>query len=283
MNYHSQVKSIFEQAILEDVGDGDHSSLSCIPKSTNGTAKLIVKDNGIIAGIEEAKIIIQLIDSELQMETFKKDGDSVSFGEIAFLLNGPAQSILKAERLILNTMQRMSGIASLTQTYVEKIKDLNTKILDTRKTTPNFRIIEKKAVVLGGGYNHRFGLYDMIMLKDNHVDFSGGITNAIQKAHEYRLKHKPELKIEIETRNLEEVKEVLQVGLADRIMFDNFSPENLVKGIELVNNSIETEASGGINLTTIRDYALTGVQFISVGALIHSAKNFDLSLKASFE
>ncbi|MEP7263010.1 MAG: carboxylating nicotinate-nucleotide diphosphorylase [Bacteroidota bacterium] len=269
-----------ELALQEDVGAGDHSSLSTIPESATGKAKLLVKQNGIAAGLELAKQIFFKTDPALKIEMHGKDGQVIHPGDILFYIEGSSRSILTAERLVLNCMQRMSGIATITSQYVKELEGLSTKLLDTRKTTPLFRMMEKWAVKIGGGCNHRFGLYDMIMIKDNHVDYAGGITNAIRKANEYILKNSLSIQIEIETRNLDEVKLVLETGKVDRIMLDNFSPDLLREAILLIDKRFETEASGGITLETIRSYALTGVDYISCGALTHSAHNIDLSLKA---
>ncbi len=269
-----------ELALQEDIGSGDHSSLSCIPESAKGKAKLLVKQPGIAAGIDLAVQIFAKVDSSLKVEVIAADGDKMSPGDILLFVEGYSRSILKAERLVLNCAQRMSGIATLTNQYVKCLEGLNTKLLDTRKTTPLFRIMEKWAVKIGGGENHRFGLYDMIMIKDNHVDYAGGIENAIHKANDYLLKNKLSLKIEVETRNLKEVEQVLNTGHVDRIMLDNFPLPQLHEAVALINRRYETEASGGININTIRAYAESGVDFISCGALTHSAQNIDLSLKA---
>ncbi len=267
-------------ALDEDIKDGDHSTLACIPSGEMGKAVLKIKENGIIAGLAIAEEIIQMIEPSSVITFFKKDGDSVIYGEKAFELEASVHTILKAERLVLNIMQRMSGIASLTNVYVEKIKSYPTKILDTRKTTPLFRWFEKKAVVLGGGHNHRFGLYDMIMLKDNHIDYCGGIEKAIDKTNAYLAEKNLSLKIEIEARSIEDVKRIVNHGGVQRIMFDNFSPDQIIDSLKITDGKFETEASGGINLETIESYAATGVDFISVGAIIHHAVSMDLSLKA---
>ncbi len=267
-------------SFLEDVGDGDHTSLATVPAGTRSKAKLLVKESGILAGVEVAQKIIGLPEINLNGEFLLKDGDEVKLGDIAFYLEGSAHSILKAERLLLNIMQRMSGIATVTSKYVKEITGTNTKLLDTRKTTPLLRLLEKQAVRIGGGYNHRFGLYDMILIKDNHVDYAGGIIPAIDNTSAYLKKNNLNLKIEIETRNLQELQQVLDRGGVDRIMLDNYTPENLRMAIQMINHRFETEASGGITLDNIRAYALTGVDFISVGALTHSVKSLDLSLKA---
>jgi nicotinate-nucleotide pyrophosphorylase (carboxylating) len=273
---------IIQIALLEDIGEGDHSTLACVPKDAQGSAKLLVKENGILAGVEVAKRIYELFDSSLEVEYYKKDGDSIVIGDIVYVVKGNSQSILSTERLVLNIMQRMSGIATQTANILKVIDGCSTKLLDTRKTTPGIRFLEKMAVKIGGGENHRFALYDMIMLKDNHVDYAGGIKPAIQKTKEYLVANNKCLRIEIEVRNMEELKEVLEIGGVDRIMLDNFSPELLKEALQLIPDQYETEASGGITINTIRAYAETGVQFISVGALTHSVKSLDLSLKASF-
>jgi nicotinate-nucleotide pyrophosphorylase (carboxylating) len=276
-----KLKEFVKHCIEEDVKNGDHSTLSCISTDKKGAAQLWVKDCGIIAGIEVAKEIFKIYDHTLTFKAIKSDGDLVSNGDIVFIVEGSSRSLLTIERLVLNVMQRMSAIATLTSRYVEKINDLKTKILDTRKTTPLNRFLEKEAVKIGGGFNHRFGLYDMIMLKDNHIDFAGGIKKAIIKANNYKAANNLKVKIEIETRNLNEVKEVLSQGGIDRIMLDNFNFKNLREAVSLINNQFETEASGGINLDTVRKYAECGVDYISVGALTHSVHNMDLSLKAT--
>lgn len=267
-------------ALIEDVADGDHSSLSTIPKSAEGKAHLLVKEKGILSGCEVAKKVFQLVDDTVELEFFKSDGDSIQIGDIVFIAKGKSQSLLKAERLMLNMMQRMSGIASTTALYVAKTKGTKAKVLDTRKTTPNLRPFEKQAVLHGGGHNHRFGLYDMIMIKDNHVDFAGGIQKALEKATSYIRENNKELKIEIETRDLLEVQQVLDSGLGDRIMLDNFNYADTITAVEMIGSSYETESSGGITLSTIGEYAQCGVDYISVGALTHSVKSLDLSFKA---
>jgi nicotinate-nucleotide pyrophosphorylase (carboxylating) len=275
-----KLKEFVKLCIEEDVKNGDHSTLSCISTDKKGAAQLLVKDRGVIAGIEVAKEIFKIYDDTLTFKAIKSDGDLVSNGDIVFIVEGSSRSLLTIERLVLNVMQRMSAIATLTSKYVEKINDLKTKILDTRKTTPLNRFLEKEAVKIGGGFNHRFGLYDMIMLKDNHIDFAGGIKKAIIKANNYKVANNLKVKIEIETRDLNELQEVLSQGGVDRIMLDNFNFEDLRKAVSLINNQFETEASGGINLDTVRKYAECGVDYISVGALTHSVHNMDLSLKA---
>ena len=274
------ITQFVQLAIQEDIKTGDHSALACIPETAKGGAKLLVKEDGIIAGIEIAKQIFKEFDNSIEFEQYLNDGDNVKKGEIAFKVHGSSQTLLGAERLVLNVMQRMSAIATLTNKYVKALEGLPTKVLDTRKTTPLIRFLEKEAVLIGGGHNHRMGLYDMIMLKDNHIDFAGGIEEAILKTNQYLKNEKLDLKIEIETRDLREVKEVLKVGQVHRIMLDNFSYADLTTAVKLINGKFETEASGGINLDTVRDYAECGVDFVSVGALTHSVHNMDLSLKA---
>ncbi|MGB1003008.1 MAG: carboxylating nicotinate-nucleotide diphosphorylase [Salibacteraceae bacterium] len=267
-------------ALMEDVADGDHSSLSTIPKNAIGNAHLLVKENGILSGLEIAIKVFDIVDSNITLEVFKRDGDAIKIGDIVFIAKGNSQNLLKAERLMLNMMQRMSGIASTTAIYVEKTAGTKAKILDTRKTTPNLRTFEKQAVLHGGGHNHRFGLYDMIMIKDNHIDFAGGIKQALTQAKNYVNSSKPGLKIEIEARNLKEVKEVLATGLGDRIMLDNFNYSDTKEAVKLIGGTYETESSGGITLETVAEYASCGVDYISVGALTHSVKGLDLSFKA---
>ena len=274
------IKQFVKLAILEDIKEGDHSALACIPKSSYGKAQLLIKENGIIAGVNIAEQIFKEFDSKFEFIKLINDGQKVNKGDVAFTIYGPSITLLSAERLVLNVMQRMSAIATLTNKYVKALEGLNTKVLDTRKTTPLIRFLEKEAVKIGGGVNHRYGLYDMIMLKDNHNDFAGGIENSINKTIQYLTDNNLNLKIEIETRNMEEVKEVLKVGNIDRIMLDNFNYEDMRKAVKLINNQYETEASGGINLKTVRKYAECGVDFVSVGALTHSVSNMDLSLKA---
>lgn len=280
--FHKKLLHLIREALNEDIGDGDHSTLSCIPADKKGKAVLKIKQDGIIAGIDVAEIIFKTVEDNASFTALKKDGENMFFGEKGFDVEVSVHTILKCERLVLNIMQRMSGIATLTHQYVERLKGCHTKILDTRKTTPNFRLLEKEAVRIGGGTNHRFGLYDMIMLKDNHIDFAGGIENAINKAWDYVQTKKPDLLIEVETRTLDDVKKVLQTGEGKvlRIMLDNFSPAEISKAVELIAGKFETEASGGITLQNLEDYAKTGVDYISAGALIHQAKSLDLSLKA---
>ena len=274
------IKEFVRLAIEEDIKDGDHSALACIPYDANGKAKLLVKEDGIIAGIEIAKQIFKEFDNSIQFEQLIEDGSEVKYGDIAFYIAGNSQKILGAERLVLNVMQRMSAIATLTKKYVNELNGLKTKVLDTRKTTPLLRFLEKEAVLIGGGHNHRMGLYDMIMLKDNHIDFAGNIEKAIGKTTDYLQSTNLNLKIEVEARDLDEVKEILRVGGIHRIMLDNFSFEDIRTAVALIEDKAETEASGGITLDTLRDYAECGVDFISVGALTHSVHNMDLSLKA---
>lgn len=276
----SYIDDLIEIAINEDIGDGDHTTLSCIPKDTIGKAELLVKENGIIAGVELAKKIFSKIDSSLKFKQIINDGEYVNIGDIVFVIEGSSHSILQAERLVLNFMQRMSGIASNTNYYVKLLEGLKTRVLDTRKTTPGLRLIEKWAVKIGGGVNHRMGLYDMIMIKDNHVDYAGGISNAITSTHKYLKENNKQIKIEIEARDLNELNEILAVGGIDRIMLDNFSFEDMRTAVSLINGKYETEASGGITDKTIREYAECGVDFISVGALTHQINSIDLSLKA---
>lgn len=268
------------EALKEDIGSGDHTSLSCIPAEAKGKAKLLVKDQGIISGVEISKEVFRLVDADLKTEYLIKDGASVKKGDICFYVEGSSRSILQAERLVLNIMQRMSGIATHTAELNSLLAGTGTKLLDTRKTTPNFRYFEKLAVKHGGGVNHRFGLYDMILIKDNHIDYAGGISQAIKAAKAYLQKNKLEIQIEVEARNLYEVEQILQEGGIQRIMLDNFSPDEMKKAVQLINRQAETEASGGITRETIRTYAETGVDYISVGALTHSLKSLDLSLKA---
>ncbi|WP_293879455.1 MULTISPECIES: carboxylating nicotinate-nucleotide diphosphorylase [unclassified Sphingobacterium] len=269
-----------KQAVAEDLGDGDHTSLSTIEAGAQGEAKLIVKDNGILAGVEVAQAIIAYVDDSLACEVFIQDGSRVKMGDIAFYVRGNIQSILLAERLVLNVMQRMSGIATTTRQYVDLLAGTDTKVLDTRKTTPLLRVLEKEAVRIGGGTNHRFGLFDMILIKDNHVDYSGGIVPALERANAYRKSLNKPIEIEIEVRNFVELDEVLNFGEVDRIMLDNFSPQDVAKAVQIIDRRFKTEASGGITFDTIRSYAEAGVDYISVGALTHSVKSLDLSLKA---
>jgi nicotinate-nucleotide pyrophosphorylase (carboxylating) len=279
--FDEQLQLLVQNALKEDVGDGDHSTLACIPPQARGKAVLHIKQDGILAGMEIAEKILKMKEPGSRFTAYKQDGDVMRDGEEAFVAEATVHTILQCERLILNCMQRMSGIATLTRQYVDKLQKYKTRVLDTRKTTPNFRLLEKDAVRIGGGINHRFGLYDMIMLKDNHIDYAGSLEAAIEKASVYRQTHKPQLKIEVETRNLDEVRRVLAVGRIDRIMLDNFTPRQLAEALSLIGDRYETEASGGINLNNIEDYARTGVDYISVGALIHQARSLDMSLKAA--
>ena len=275
-------EAFLETTLKEDLGDGDHSSLACIPAGVSGKAQLLVKDAGIIAGLEVASMIYGRIDPGLQIKFYLKDGDRIKNGDTGFLVSGNVQSILKSERIVLNILQRMSGIATQTGRYVEKIRDLRTKILDTRKTTPGMRILDKEAVRIGGGENHRMGLYDMIMLKDNHIDFAGGIEEAVRKTNEYLGRTGKSLQIEVEARGLKDVQEILRVGNIHRIMLDNFDIADTRRAVELIGDRYETESSGKITLENLRDYALCGVDYISVGALTHQIKSLDLSLKAIY-
>ncbi|MGN6533143.1 MAG: carboxylating nicotinate-nucleotide diphosphorylase [Ginsengibacter sp.] len=279
-NYQRQLEELISNALKEDIGDGDHSALSCIDKNANGKAILKIKDEGILAGVDVAEKIFSFVQPSSVLKKLKHDGDEMHFGEIAFEVNAKIHTILSCERLVLNCMQRMSGIATLTKKYTDKLKGYSTKLLDTRKTTPNFRLLEKEGVGIGGGVNHRFGLYDMIMLKDNHIDYCGGIEKAIEKAWQYVQEKKPGLKIEVETRSIEDVKKVMQTGKINRIMLDNFSPEKINEALKIIGGKYETEASGGITLENMESYAATGVDYISSGAIIHQAKSLDLSLKA---
>jgi nicotinate-nucleotide pyrophosphorylase (carboxylating) len=268
------------QSLAEDLGNGDHTSLACIPADINGKAKLLIKEKGILAGIRVAEVLFTTLDKDLKFEIILEDGTNVVPGDIAFYISGRQQSILKSERLVLNIMQRMSGIATSTNEYAAKLKGLSTRILDTRKTTPGFRFLEKEAVRIGGGLNHRMGLFDMIMLKDNHIDYAGGIEKAIVKTRDYLKENNLNLKVEIEARSLEDVRKILSVGQVDRIMLDNFSIDMTMKAVKEISGRYETESSGGITLSTIRSYAECGVDYISVGALTHHIKSLDMSLKA---
>ncbi len=279
-NYEKQLEELISNALKEDIGDGDHSSRACIDENEQGKAILKIKDTGILAGIEVAEKIFSFVEPGSVLNKFKSDGDEIHSGEIAFIVDAKIYTILSCERLVLNCMQRMSGIATLTKKYTDKLKGYSTKLLDTRKTTPNFRLLEKEAVRIGGGVNHRFGLYDMIMLKDNHIDYSGGIEKAIEMSWKYVQEKKPGLKIEVETRSIDDVKKVMKKGKINRIMLDNFTPEKIKEALKIINGKYETEASGGITLENIESYAATGVDFISSGAIIHQAKSLDLSLKA---
>ena len=275
------IDELLDLAFAEDIGDGDHTTLCCIPADEMGKQHLLVKEEGILAGVEIAKKVFHKFDPELKMTVFINDGAHVKPGDVAFVVEGRVRSLLQTERLMLNIMQRMSGIATMTAKYMERLKGLKTKVLDTRKTTPGMRMLEKEAVKIGGGMNHRIGLFDMILLKDNHVDFAGGIANAINKANEYiKANHKDGMKIEIEVRNFDELDEVLATGHVDRIMLDNFTPENTKKAVDIVAGRCELESSGGITFDTLRDYGECGVDYISVGALTHSVKGLDMSFKA---
>lgn len=278
--FQEELLSIIQNGIREDIGPGDYSSLACIPASAQGKAKLLVKDQGIIAGVEFAKMIFNHVDPAMQVETFIPDGSQVKHGDVVFHVSGSSQSILKAERLVLNSMQRMSAIATKTNSYVRLLEGTQTKVLDTRKTTPGFRACEKWAVKIGGGENHRFALYDMIMLKDNHNDFAGGITQAISKTKSYLKEHNLDLKIIVEARNLAEIAEILESEGVYRILIDNFNFEDTKTAVQMIGNKCLTESSGNINEKTIREYAMCGVNYISSGALTHSVYNMDLSLKA---
>lgn len=275
------IDELIDLAFAEDIGDGDHTTLCCIPADEMGKQHLLVKEEGILAGVDIARRVFHKFDSNLKMTVFIQDGARVKPGDIAFVVEGRVQSLLQTERLMLNIMQRMSGIATMTAKYMDELKGLKTKVLDTRKTTPGMRMLEKEAVKIGGGMNHRIGLFDMILLKDNHVDFAGGIVNAIQKANEYiKANQKEGMKIEIEVRNFEELSQALSTGAVDRIMLDNFTPEDTRKAVEIINGRCETESSGGITFATLRQYGECGVDYISVGALTHSVKGLDLSFKA---
>ncbi len=277
---NNEFEAFIKNALHEDIRDGDHTTLSCVPKIAKGKAKLLVKEKGVLAGLEIARKVYNLYDSDIKFNQLLEDGDKINVGDIAYTVEGNSQTILTTERLILNIMQRMSGIATQTGIYVDKTRGTDVKLLDTRKTTPGMRLLEKMAVKIGGGENHRIGLYDMIMIKDNHIDFAGGIKQAIEKTKNYLDENKLKLKIEIEARSFDEINEILSIGGIDRIMIDNFTPDNCKKAVEIINNKYETEASGGITLETISDYAKTGVDYISVGALTHQIKSLDLSLKA---
>ena len=271
---------LFDLAFAEDIGDGDHTTLCCIPETAVGKSKLLVKEAGILAGVDIARKVFHKFDPELKMEVFIEDGSVVKPGDVAFTVSGKIRSLLQTERLMLNIMQRMSGIATMTHRYMEQLKGTKTRVLDTRKTTPGMRILEKEAVKIGCGTNHRIGLFDMILLKDNHIDFAGGISQAIERCHQYLEKRNLNLKIEIEVRSIDELQQVLNKGGVDRIMLDNFTPELTRKAVEMIGGRYETESSGGITLETIRNYAECGVDFVSVGALTHSVKGLDLSFKA---
>ena len=274
------IDDLIKLAFAEDIGDGDHTTLCCIPADEMGKSKLLIKEAGVLAGVDMARRIFSAFDPELKMTVYIEDGAEVKPGDIAFVVEGKVQSLLQTERLMLNVMQRMSGIATVTRKYVKQLEGLHTRVLDTRKTTPGLRMLEKAAVKIGRGVNHRIGLFDMILLKDNHIDFAGGIENAITRAHEYLKEKGKNLKIEIEVRNMDELEEVMQVGGVDRIMLDNFTPELTRKAVERIGGKYETESSGGITFDTLREYAECGVDFISVGALTHSVKGLDMSFKA---
>ena len=281
MDYKTALNELIKNALAEDIGVGDYSTLSTIKANAVGKAVLKIKQDGILAGMDVAETIFRFVQPDIIFTAFKKDGDEMKYGESAFEVSAKVHTILTCERLVLNTMQRMSGIATLTKKYVDKLSGFKTKLLDTRKTTPNFRLLEKAAVKIGGGKNHRFGLYDMIMLKDNHIDYSGGIEKAINNAYNYVQENNLNLKIEVETRSLEDVKKVMQTAKVNIIMLDNFTPEKIVEALKIIDGKYETEASGGINLENIESYAATGVDYISSGAVIHQAVGLDLSLKAS--
>ncbi|MBQ6187161.1 MAG: carboxylating nicotinate-nucleotide diphosphorylase [Prevotella sp.] len=273
---------LIDLAFAEDIGDGDHTTLCCIPEDAMGSSRLLIKEDGILAGVEVAKKVFSRFDPELKIDVMIEDGAKVKRGDIAFVVYGKVRSLLQTERLMLNIMQRMSGIATMTNKYVERLEGTKTRVLDTRKTTPGMRMLEKQAVKIGGGTNHRIGLFDMILLKDNHVDFAGGIENAIDRCHAYLKAKNLDLKIEIEVRNFDELNRVIEHGGVDRIMLDNFSVEDTKKAVDIIAGRFETESSGGITIDTLRDYALQGVDFISVGALTHSVKGLDMSFKATF-
>jgi nicotinate-nucleotide pyrophosphorylase (carboxylating) len=282
IDFDKKLEQLVAAAIAEDVGNGDHSTLGTIPADATGKAQLKIKEDGVLAGVSVAEKIFRQLEPDASLEIFKQDGDNMKYGDVAFIVSARVHTILKGERLVLNVMQRMCGIAGLTRTYTDQLKGYHTRILDTRKTTPNFRLLEKEAVRIGGGINHRFGLYDMIMLKDNHIDFCGGIEKAIDRAYDYAQRTDRALKIEVETRSLDDVRKVIRVGKGKvfRIMLDNFSPAMISDALPIINREYETEASGGINLENLKSYAATGVDYVSVGALIHQAKSVDLSLKA---
>lgn len=271
---------LIDLAFSEDIGDGDHTTLCCIPEDAMGKSRLLIKEEGILAGMRIAKEIFHRFDSTMQVEQLMEDGTHVKPGDVPMIVTGKVRSLLQTERLMLNVMQRMSGIATMTNKYVERLKGTNTRVLDTRKTTPGMRMLEKEAVKIGGGCNHRIGLFDMILLKDNHIDFAGGIANALDRCAAYQKEKGLNLKIEIECRSFDEINQVMAHGGADRIMFDNFSVEDTKKAVELIDHKFETESSGGITYDTLRDYAECGVDFISVGALTHSVKGLDMSFKA---
>ena len=275
------VDRLIDLSFAEDIGDGDHTTLCCIPEDAMGKSKLLIKEDGILAGVEIAKEVFHRFDPTMQVEVLMGDGTKVKKGDVAMIVTGKVRSLLQTERLMLNIMQRMSGIATMTSKYVERLEGTHTRVLDTRKTTPGMRMLEKQAVKIGGGCNHRIGLFDMILLKDNHVDFAGGIANAINRCHEYLKQKGLDLKIEIEVRNFDELKQAMDCGGIDRIMLDNFSVADTKKAVEIVGGNYETESSGGITFDTLRDYAECGVDYISVGALTHSVKGLDMSFKAT--
>lgn len=281
-DFNDRLHQLVDSALKEDIGDGDHSTLCCIPADVKGKAVLKIKQDGVLAGVAVAEKIFRHRTHTFHFIRHKDDGEEMQFGDMAFEMEAPVHTILQCERLVLNIMQRMSGIATLTRQYTKKLEGYNTKLLDTRKTTPNFRLLEKEAVRIGGGTNHRFGLFDMIMLKDNHIDYSGGIEAAIERAYDYVQRYRPDLKIEVETRSIEDVKKVMQVGKGKvfRVMLDNFKPKQIIEALQIIEGAFETEASGGIHLDNIEEYAATGVDYISSGAVIHQAKSLDLSLKA---
>lgn len=274
------VDDLLDLAFAEDIGDGDHTTLSTIPADEMGKSRLIIKEPGVLAGVEMAEKVLHKVDPSIKMEVFIKDGSEVKPGDIAFIAEGPVRSLLTAERTMLNIMQRMSGVATMTATYQNELNGLHTKVLDTRKTTPGMRILEKDAVAMGGGKNHRIGLFDMILIKDNHIDFAGGIEKAIDRARQYCKDNGKDLKIEVEVRSLDDIRRVLEHGGVDRIMFDNFTPELTKEAVKMVDGAVETESSGGITLKNLREYGEAGVDFISVGALTHSVKSLDMSFKA---
>ena len=279
-DFDSYLNDFIDRCIREDVGDGDHTSLSCIPADAIGRAQLIIKEEGVLAGVDVARKVFLHLDKDFKFEQILKDGDRVKPGDIAFRVEGRTQTLLMAERLVLNIMQHMSGIATMTARYVDRLRGLHTQVIDTRKTTPGMRLLDKMAVKIGGGGNHRIGLFDMILLKDNHIDFAGGIDKAIARAHEYLKAKGKDLRIEIEVRNFDELDQVLRIGGVDRIMLDNFTPEMTREAVRRIGGRFETESSGGITMDTLRDYAEIGVDFISVGALTHHVGSLDMSLKA---
>jgi len=274
------IDALLELAFAEDIGDGDHTTLSTIPADAQGRSKLLIKEKGVLAGVEVAEKILHKVDPNIKVTVMLKDGAAVNPGDVAFTAEGAVRSLLVAERTMLNVMQRMSGVATMTRKYQDQLKGLHTKVLDTRKTTPGMRILEKEAVKIGGGMNHRIGLFDMILIKDNHEDFAGGLENAVRRAQEYCREKGKDLKIEVECRSLDDIRKTLEIGGVDRIMFDNFTPELTKEAVALVNGKVETESSGGITFDTLRAYGETGVDFISVGALTHSVKGLDMSFKA---